>query len=52
MMKSKVFMERSGGAESIQLWASHVLCGVLMGFLAFVLTIMEDSFTEWRCKTV
>lgn len=45
--------ERSGsGKESMILWFSHVVVGVSMGTIAFMMTLVEDKLTEWRYKTV
>lgn len=49
MMRTKIMEERSGsGKESIVLWLTHVVVGIVMGFIAFLMTLVEDKLTEWR----
>lgn len=53
MMRSRIMLNRPGGEkEGIALWSAHVICGVLIGILAFILTWLEDAITEWRANTV
>lgn len=53
MMRSKIFLERKHQSmQTIMLWTAHGLCGVLMGFLAFILSYCEDNITAWRASTV
>ena len=53
MMRSKIILERRGGGkESLILWLSHVVVGVLMGFIAFMLTYVEDEIVNWRKHTL
>lgn len=49
MMRTKIMEERSGsGKESMVLWLTHVVVGIVMGFIAFLMTLVEDKLTEWR----
>ena len=49
MMRTKVMLQRKGsGYDGAMLWVSHIICGVIMGFLAFMLTQCEDRITAWR----
>jgi ribosomal protein L16/L10AE len=53
MMKTKIMEERSGsGKESMILWIAHVVVGIGMGTIAFMMTFVEDKLTEWRYTTV
>ena len=53
MMKTKIMEERSGsGKESMILWIAHVVVGIGMGTIAFMMTLVEDKLTEWRYTTV
>jgi chloride channel 7 len=53
MMRSKIMIERpDNGQENIALWGAHVLCGVLIGVLAFMLTWLEDEITKYRAEGV
>jgi len=53
MMRAKVMLQRKGsGMSDAVIWIAHVVCGVLMGFLAFMLTWCEDNLTKWRCYMV
>jgi chloride channel 7 len=52
MMRTKVMLQRKGsGFDGTMLWVSHIMCGVMMGFLAFMLTFCEDEITKWRAHT-
>jgi chloride channel 7 len=41
-----------GGKEGIALWTAHILTGILMGFVAFILTWLEDEITKWRAHSI
>ena len=43
MMRSKIFIDRKGSnKEGAILWLAHVICGVFMGFIVFILSVCED----------
>ena len=43
MMRSKIFVDRKGSSkEGAILWLAHVICGVLMGLIVFILSVCED----------
>ena len=52
MMRAKIITNRSSKGAGMMLWCSHVLCGFLMGVLAFMLSVCEDQFTKWRCALI
>lgn len=53
MMRSKIMVSRPGGGkEGIALWTAHILVGLFMGILAFILTYLEDEITLWRANTI
>ena len=52
MMRSRIMLTRGNTKTELTLWFSHILCGVLMGFLSFMLTLCEDKLTVWRCEMV
>ena len=49
MMRSKIMLERKNSAtQSIMLWTAHILCGAMMGVIAFMMAFFEDWLTRWR----
>ena len=43
MMRTKIMVERKGSSiESIAIWCAHILCGFVMGIIAFLLSLAED----------
>ena len=43
MMRTKIMVERKGSSiESIAIWGAHILCGFVMGIIAFLLSLAED----------
>ena len=40
------------GREEVALWTAHVICGILVGVLSFMLTWLEDEMTKFRSETV
>lgn len=53
MMRSKIMLQRkSQGKQSIVLWTAHVLCGAIMGVIAFMVAYAEDGLTMWRANSL
>ena len=46
-MRSKIILDRSSQGE-VYLWAAHVLCGIFVAVLTFLLVTSEDKLTEFR----
>ena len=41
IMKTQIMIKRKGGGA--ELYMAHAVCGVLMGLLAFLLSLMEET---------
>ena len=39
MMRTKIMTDRETKRESLTLWLTHILCGFLMGTLAFLMNV-------------
>lgn len=53
MMRSRIMKKRGGAKEeTIILWVTHVVIGLLMGAFAFLLILCEDELTEIRTEWV
>jgi hypothetical protein len=52
MMRSKIYLERKDSKQGAYLWLAHVICGVIMAFLTYLLMMAEDSLTKFRAGTV
>lgn len=46
-MRSKIILDRSTSGE-VYLWLAHVICGLLVACLTFLLVTSEDKLTEFR----
>ena len=43
MMRTRIFEERSNKNETIVIWFTHGLIGVFIGFVAFLMAVVEDE---------
>jgi len=48
-MRSKIFLDRSQQGE-VYLWFAHLICGILVALLSFLLSSAEDELTLFRTK--
>jgi len=52
MLRTKIFEDRSGVRAEVYVWIAHGLVGIIVGFIAFMISIVEEMSTEWRTETV
>jgi hypothetical protein len=51
MMRTKIFLDRKENKyEGAMIWIANLLCGVILGFICFMLVWAEDRIIEWRIE--
>ena len=52
LVKTKVFMERKPGKCIVFMeWVAFGIIGVLVGFVASIMSYIEEGLTEWKRDT-
>jgi H+/Cl- antiporter ClcA len=50
MMRTRIFEERSNKNETIVIWFTHGLIGVFIGFVAFLMAVVEDEIILFKVE--
>ena len=52
LMRTRIFLNRRKTFTDMYLWIAHLLCGIIMAFVTFSMTIIEDQSAEYKAEII
>lgn len=52
MMKTRIFMDRKGTHQDMYLWLAHLVLGMIMPTITFLMATVEDTISEVRAEFI